>query len=351
MLLEVDVEKKFQGFDCRLEFAVNSKTCGVFGPSGSGKSTLMKMLSGLIAPDFGAIRLNERVLFDSSRNISVPPHKRKIGLVFQDGHLFPHLNVMKNLLYGMKRRAPEERSIDPDQLITLLQLENLLSRSVDRLSGGEKQRVALGRTLLSCPELILMDEPLSALDGQLKYQIIPHLRRVFSDFSIPMLFISHSLQEMRMMTEDVLVMHQGRIEKQVSTDQLARTTVGSGGRGFSNLLQLQNSKDLGGLVRYEWEKVPLMLVKTDQIGDGQFSLNARDILLFKKHPEAASARNMLRCTVASTYQTDWLIGVELICQGNRLIAEVVPQSVEELGIAPGAEVVAVIKASAFERLY
>jgi molybdate transport system ATP-binding protein len=211
--------------------------------------------------------------------------------------------------------------------------------------------VALGRTILACPHLILLDEPLAGLDAKLKYQIISYLRRVFSEFSIPMLFISHSLQEMRMMTEDVLVMDNGRIQQKLTTEALARTSLGCGGRGYTNLLSLASPTDLGRLLCYRWGAVSLMLVKTRDPSSGEFALNSRDILLFKKHPEATSARNMLPCTVRRTYHADWLVGVELDCRGNTLIAEIVPQSLEEMDIRPGSEVVAVFKASAFQRLY
>jgi len=349
--MEVEVEKRISGFTSSVAFSLTQKRCGVFGPSGSGKSTLMNMLAGLLEPDRGYIRLNGKTLFDSVQKINLPPDKRRIGVVFQHAHLFPHMNVQKNLYYGLKRIPPSERNINPDQLITVLQLESFLERTVAGLSGGEKQRVALGRTILACPDLILLDEPLTGLDEELKYQIIPHLRRVFSQFSIPLLFISHNMQEMRMMTEHVLVMRQGSIRQQLGTEELARTNLGTGGRGYTNFLDLDAPRDLGDLLSYNWGGVPLMLVKTSKEGAGRFSLNGRDILLFKKHPEATSARNMLACTVRQTYQTDWLVGVELDCRGNTLIAEIVPQSVTELGIEPGAEVVAVFKASAFQRLY
>lgn len=154
-----------------------------------------------------------------------------------------------------------------------------------------------------------------------------------------------------MMTEEVLVMNHGCIEKKISTEELARTSLGSGGDGYNNLLRLEAPEDLGRLLRYQWGDVPLMLVKTEDASAGEFALSSRDILLFKKDPEASSARNMLHCIVRKTYQTDWLIGVELDCQGNTLIAEIVPQSLAELNIFPGCEVVAVFKASAFRRLY
>ena len=351
MFLEVDVEKDFADFQCRIAFSLESEKCGVFGPSGSGKTSLMHMLAGLLQPDRGTIRLNDLVLFDQKAGINRPPEARRVGVVFQHAHLFPHMSVKKNLFYGLNRIPLEQRNIKPDQLISVLQIEQLLGRSVAKLSGGERQRVALGRTILACPHLILLDEPLAGLDGMLKYQIIPHLRRVFAEFSIPMLFISHSLQEMRMMTEEVLVMNHGLVEKQIATEALARTSLGSGGRGYTNLLHLESPQDLGRLLSYRWGNVSLLLVKTEEPVAGEFALNSRDILLFKKHPEATSARNMLSCIVRTTYQTDWLAGVELDCRGNTLIAEIVPQSLEELDIRPGSEIVAVFKASAFRRLY
>lgn len=351
MLLEITAEKSFADFACRLDFTLSHERCGVFGPSGSGKSTLMHMLSGLLAPDRGTIRLNGRTLFDSVAKINLPPEARRVGVVFQHARLFPHLNVGNNLFYGMKRTAATARTIDPDRLIAALQLEHLLERRVTNLSGGERQRVALGRTILACPELILLDEPLNGLDGELKFQIIPHLQRVFAEFSTPLLFISHSIQEMRLMTDKVLVMRQGRVEEQIATEQLARANLGCNGRGYINLLQLGEPEDLGDLFRYRWGPVELMLLKSRQGAGGRFELSARDILLFKKHPEATSARNMLACTVRQTYPTEWLVGVELDCRGQTLIAEIVPQSVNELEISPGSELVAVIKASAFHRLY
>ncbi len=351
MLLQVDVEKKFEGFQSRMAFSLQSEKCGVFGPSGSGKTTLMHMLAGLLQPDKGTIKLNGLTLFDGKTGINLPPEARRVGVVFQHAHLFPHMSVKKNLFYGLNRIPLPQRNIDPDHLISVLQVDNLLNRSVSKLSGGERQRVALGRTILACPHLILLDEPLSGLDGMLKYQIIPHLRKVFAEFSIPMLFISHSLEEMRLMTEEVLVMNKGLVENQISTEDLARTKLGCSGRGYTNILHLESPQDLGKLLSYLWGDVSLMLVKTENQAAGEFALNSRDILLFKKHPEATSARNMLPCIVRKTYQTDWLVGVELECQGNTIITEIVPQSLDELDIRPGSKIIAVFKASAIQRLY
>jgi len=351
MQLEVDLTKTFPGFTASFQFTLDSTRCGVFGPSGNGKSTLMHLLAGLLEPDAGSIILDGKRLYDSKRGINLPPEKRRIGVVFQHAHLFPHMSVANNLFYGMKRIPASEREIDPDRLLAILQLENLLDRPVSKLSGGERQRVALGRTILACPKLILLDEPLSGLDSRLKYEIIPQLRRVFEEFSIPFLFISHSLQEMRMMTDEVLVIECGSIAKQFTTEELARTSLGSGGRGYTNLLELSDPEDVGKLLCYKWGEASLMLLKTKNPGTGTFSINSRDILLFKKDPEATSARNMLHCIVQNTYETDWLTGIELNCKGQTLIAEIVPQSLKELNLSPGSEIVAVFKASAFERLW
>lgn len=350
MLLEVDIKKTYPGFTCTANFLIQKERCGVFGPSGSGKTTLMHVIAGLLQPDSGTIRLDGVCLFDRRTGTNLPPEKRRIGVVFQHAHLFPHMNVEKNLYYGLNRTPAEQRNIDPKQLIDILQIGPLLSRSVTQLSGGERQRVALGRTILTCPKLILLDEPMAGMDGKLKYRIIQHLQRVFTEFSIPMLFISHSLQEMRMMTEEILIIKDGKIEKHLGTEEFARTGFGSGGIGYINILTLHSPVDLGNLMEYQWGTTPLMLVKTPDNSAGQFSLNSRDILLFKKHPEAASARNMLPCTVRKTYNTDWLVGVELDCEGKTFIAEIVPQSLEELDIHEGSKVIAVFKASSFRQL-
>lgn len=351
MKLEVEIEKAFDSCSLNFDFTMSNNSNGVFGPSGSGKSTLMMMLAGLCSPDRGRITLNNSILFDSSTGINLPPEKRRIGVVFQHSHLFPHMTVKKNLLYGYKRTAQENRNIDPTKLIALLQLKDLLQRKVPSLSGGERQRVALARTLLTNPQLMLLDEPLSGLDEELKYQIIPYLKEVFSQLSIPHIFISHSIEEMRVMTQEVLVVQKGRVKEQVSSEDLARQGLGSKGKGYLNLLQLPEPVEQGHLLAYQWGDNQLMRVQGGQHSAGQYCLSSRDILLCKKHPGATSARNALPCTVSRIYTTDWLVGVELFCGSKKLIAEIVPQSVAELGVQKGAPMVALFKASAIQKLY
>lgn len=261
------------------------------------------------------------------------------------------MNVRRNVLYGYSRTAKENRRIDPDTLLKVLGIESLQARNVTTLSGGERQRVALARTLLTCPQLILMDEPLSGLDEELKFQIIPYMNRVFNEYAIPLLFISHSLLEMRMMTEKVLVMENGKVRQHIDTESLAKTSWDTGRRGYINLLTLGPSRPHHDLFAYDWGDTTIILTEPGETEDNLFELDAREILLFKRHPEATSARNLLRCRVKQVYMSGNRARVELECSGKQLIAQIVPESVVELGIAEGCEVVAAIKASAFRRIF
>lgn len=351
MKLQVDVQKKFGNFQLNTEVVVDSNKCGVFGHSGSGKSTFMNILSGLIQPDEGHISLDGRILFDKRKGINIPPEARRIGVVFQHSHLFPHMSVKQNLLYGWKRTPSAERHISPESIIKILNLDHLKQRGVSALSGGERQRVALGRTVLACPLLILLDEPLTGLDEELKYQIIPYLKEIFSRFNIPLIFISHSLQEMRLMTDDVLVFEAGGIKHKIPTEELARLSMATGNRGYANLLTLNNPRPRNDLWCYCWGDKEFILTESGVAGDNLFELGAKDITLFKKNPEATSARNFLPCKVTGLFGVNNRVGVELDFNKSRLIAQVVPESVQELGIAEGVELVAVIKASAFRRLF
>lgn len=335
----------------KADFQVKEKRTGVFGPSGSGKSTLMNLLAGLLKPDQGFIRLDGHTLFDGTKRIHVPPEKRRIGVVFQHAHLFPHMSVRKNLLYGFKRTPTSDRKIPPDALITVLALEHLLDRNVSRLSGGERQRVALGRTILACPRLILMDEPLTGLDQNLKYQIIPYLKRVFDEFDIPMMFISHSLREMRLMTDDVLVFDKGGLANRLSSEDLARHNMVAGNRDYANLITLEEPVPQRDLWRYRWGDMHLILTEPGSPGNNLFELPSKEITLFKRHPEASSARNLMSCTVSDIFAVGNRVGVELSCSGQTLICQIVPDSVDELAIKKGETVIAAIKASSFRRLF
>lgn len=350
MKLRVRLVKTYGEFTLSADFETAGSRLGIFGESGSGKSTLVNMLAGLIKPDEGEILLDGEPIFDSTRRVNVPTERRRVALVFQHPHLFPHLSVRANLLYGWKRCSAKNRNIDLASVAEALKIGHLLDRGVNNLSGGEKQRVALGRAVLSNPRLLLMDEPLSALDDTLRFQIIPYLRGVCETFAIPYLFISHSLVEMRLMTDRVVVFERGRQATETTPDELARRRMGASPVGYINLLRLSDPVPSDGLTAYRWGENRLLLTARTDAKEALFELSSKDMILFKKHPEAISARNLLHCRVLATFEAGNKAGLELQCGGERLVAEVARQAVADLDIREGSEVYAAIKASAFREL-
>ena len=350
MKLEVSLRKRYDSFSFAADFSVAGARIGVFGPSGSGKSTLMNLIAGLLTPDEGFIHLDGVPLYHGMHRIQVPPDKRRIAVVFQHAHLFPHLSVRANLLYGYKRIPKKERRIDLPALYEVLNLSPLLGRGVTSLSGGERQRVALGRAVLAHPRLILMDEPVSGLDDGLKYQILPYLKQTFAEFDIPLIFISHSLNEMRLMTETVLEFAGGRLLAQSSAEDLARRRLAESPVGYINLLRLADCRPHEDLWDYRWGDNRLILTSRDG-GAGMFELSSKDVALFKRHPEASSARNILRCRVSGLFPAGNRVGVDLECGGEKLVSQVVREAARDLDLHPGAEVFAIIKASAFRPLF
>lgn len=350
MELQLRLCKQQGEFRLEIDQAVSGERLGVFGPSGSGKSTLVSCLAGLTTPDSGQITLDGVTLFDSAARIDCPSHQRRIALVFQQHGLFPHLTVRKNLLYGYQRCPAGERRIALEEVAEVLEIGELLDQRPETLSGGQSQRVALGRAILASPRLLLMDEPLSALDDDLRFRIIPYLRLVSERFGIPFVFISHSLVEMRLMAEQVAVLEQGRLMRCCTPDELARSRMGNSQAGYINLLELGQPSSQDGLLAFPWGRGRLLLSAGTLAEPGMFELSSKDIMLCKRHPEAISARNLLPCTVTGLFESGRTTGVELDCNGGALIAEIVPDAARELEIVPGSIVWAAIKASAFRRL-
>ncbi|MCE1226804.1 MAG: molybdenum ABC transporter ATP-binding protein [Geobacteraceae bacterium] len=350
MELQLQAAKQQGNFQLELELKVSGERIGVFGPSGSGKSTLVNLLAGLARPDRGSILLDGKTLFDGTAGVNVAPDQRRIAMVFQQHALFPHLTVRKNLLYGYQRCPATERRIELAEVAEVLEIGDLMGQMPDTLSGGQSQRVALGRAILASPRLLLMDEPLSALDDDLRYRIIPYLKLVSERFKIPFMFISHSLVEMRLMADQVAVLEKGALTAVMTPEELARQRMGQSPAGYINLLELGVPQEKQGLLAYPWAGGELLLSSNAGAERGMFELSSKDIILCKRHPDAISARNLLPCTVRSLFETGSKIGVELDCKGGILVAEIVPDAARELDITPGGIIWAAIKASAFRRL-
>ncbi len=210
-VLELDLHFRRDEFSLQVKQQFSASITGILGASGSGKSTLLSLVAGLLKPQQGKIILNGKTLCDTATRTWVPPHRRHVGLVFQDGQLLPHLSVRNNLLYGYNNIAPEQRRFALDAIVDLLEIGQLLGRKPAQLSGGEKQRVALGRAVLYSPELLLLDEPLSALDERLKQQILPFFLRIYDECKIPMIYVTHALSELEFLTSQRFVVRDGAL--------------------------------------------------------------------------------------------------------------------------------------------
>lgn len=211
-MLEINIRKQLGSFAVDVSFSlVQPGITALFGPSGAGKSSLINMAAGLIRPDAGRIVVGGEILFDSDQGIHVPPEKRRFGYVFQDGRLFPHLSVRANLTYGMKLVDESERYVGLDRVVELLGIGGILHRRPANLSGGEKQRVAIGRALLTSPRLLLMDEPLASLDEARKAEIMPFIVELHRELTVPILYVSHSVGEVLHLAETVVILDSGRV--------------------------------------------------------------------------------------------------------------------------------------------
>ena len=213
-MLVVAVEKRLGDFTLAVKFDARVGATALFGPSGAGKSSVANLIAGLLTPDRGRIALDDTVLFDSAARIDVPPHRRRIGYVFQEGRLFPHLTVRRNLDYGRHMNGLARDEAEMRHIVELLDIGHLLDRRPGKLSGGERQRVAIGRALLTRPRLLLLDEPLASLDAARKREILPYLVRLRDDARVPMLYVSHLADEVRRIATQVLRIDDGRITAQ-----------------------------------------------------------------------------------------------------------------------------------------
>lgn len=205
-----DIELPLGTFSLQLDLEITSPATAIFGASGTGKTSLLDLIAGLRAPRRARIEFAGETFVDTTRGISVPPHRRRIGYVPQDGALFPHLSVRENITYGLRFAPSASATIPLDHVVRVLEIESLLSRKIGFLSGGEKQRVACARALLSQPRLLLLDEPLASLDAPLKARLLPFLIRIREEFRIPLLYVTHDPRELAALCEEVIVIEGGR---------------------------------------------------------------------------------------------------------------------------------------------
>ena len=334
-------------FDIDLQLPASGITV-VFGPSGSGKTTLLRCLAGL--EKTGKMEIAGQVWQDE--NLFIPLSQRAIGIVFQESRLFPHLKVRENLLYGYKRTPLNSRRLHLDEIVGVLSLENLLERKIDKLSGGEKQKVALGRALLTSPKLLLMDEPLAALDTQRKKEVIPFIRKVKKELSIPIIYVTHSINELLQLVDTMVILKDGKV-----------IDYGPVGKVFSKI-SLSNTIDeehLGAVLdttvlKHETEfgitlldfKGQELSVPFQDISPGQglrVHIHSKDVSLATQPPEGlTSTLNILKTKVKRIVEkAGYSVDIELDA-GQPLLATITRKSLFNLSLSEGQSIYASIKA-------
>ncbi len=340
----------FPGFDLDVAIEAGPGVTALFGRSGSGKTTIVNAVAGLLRPQAGRVVADGVVLLDTERGLCLPVHRRRIGYVFQDARLFPHLTVRQNLLYG-RWFTGKGGARDPGRIVDLLGIGGLMDRRPGGLSGGERQRVALGRAILADPRLLLMDEPLAALDEARKAEILPYLERLRDDLRVPILYVSHSLAEVARLATTVVLLEGGRVTAAGPAQDILSdptTATGLGLREAGALLTARLvAQEADGLSRLESGAGPVWLPRMEAELGSQVRLRilAQDVMLALLRPEGVSALNILPCVVQ-----DIRLGegpgalVRLTVGPETLLARVTRRSVAALGLAPGLPVFAVLKA-------
>lgn len=353
MTLSVDIGHRFPGIEIDAAFEAPARgVIGLFGPSGSGKTTVINAVSGLLSPQRGRIALENRVLFDAARGVDLPARRRRIGYVFQDARLFPHLSVRSNLLYGWRRSTVRLPKREIDEVIEMLGIGNLLDRRPHRLSGGEKGRVSLGRALLANPDLLLLDEPLAALDANRRHEILPYLERLKAEARVPMVYVSHSVEEITRLADLLVVMSGGRSVASGPVSEVTarldlfpitgRFEAGAIVEGWISGHDEDNDLTRIGFSGGEFQ-VPRIAA---QEGAGiRVRIRARDVIVATEAPRAISANNILPVTVREIRRDPKpFADVSLACGDTLLIARVTHVALDRLGLEPGAPAYAIIKA-------
>jgi len=322
----------------------------LFGRSGCGKSTLVNVIAGLLLPDSGRVALDESVLLDTASRLNVPPEKRRIGYVFQDARLFPHMRVEANLRYALKRAAVAT-FVGLERVVELLDLEPLMGRRTHELSGGERQRVAIARALLSQPNLLLLDEPLASLDASRREEVLPYLENLRDQLAIPMVYVSHNFDEVLRLATHLVLMEAGRTVAQGNLSEMSlhprvRAIIGSDAVGAIVDGTVLGTDSASGLTRVQVGHGELK-VQCDKAAPGtrlRVQLLARDLIVATEPPRQLSVRNSLPgviTSVANDVDDSDLIAVDI--GGILIMARVTKAATRELGLAAGKPVWALVK--------
>lgn len=347
--LYIHCQKNYGNFRLDVDLDICPSFTALFGLSGAGKTTLLNLISGLIPVDIGFIEWDGRLLSDCKTNLHISPHKRGIGYVFQDTRLFPHKSVYKNLIYGWRLTPEKERRFSIDEVVEILGLNPFLDRMPETLSGGERQRAALGMALLASPDLLLMDEPLVALDKQTRLKFLTYLKEIHSLFNLPILYISHDLTSVINFANDAIVMHNGRIKR---VGEARQALLEEGGEALVSG-EVENVFHARVKARYPEQRIAELDIggfilnvpdRDWKIGDNvMVEVPASEIIIATSRPIGISARNVLSGdieTIHSLYDR-CLVDINI---GRRITAEILADTKTGLGLEKGMEIYVIIKA-------
>jgi len=354
-MIEIDIRAKLGEFQLEVCFEVEHGITALFGPSGSGKTSLIRIIAGLETPASGLIRISGTTLFSKSENINLPIHTRKVGYVLQEANLFPHLNVHQNLTYA-RWAGKRNKSIDIKDICKVLGIENLLDRMPDKLSGGERQRVAIGRALLSDPSILLLDEPLSALDHSRKQEILPFLEQIRDRFAIPMIYISHSVDEITRLADQLVVLNNGKqstygpietvlrdLDIRGSGDALEAGSLINGiCTGFDDQVALAQI-NIG-------EQILQLPIAELKIGSKvRLRIKANDVAIALSKPDNISMQNMLESKITALRQTDPShVTLDLQIGSQQIRSHITQKAASDLALKEGRTCIALLKSVALE---
>jgi len=357
MSLTVDIERRLGAFRLKIAFDAGEGVTALFGRSGAGKTSVVNAIAGVLRPDRGRIVIGDQAVFDGARGINVPTSKRRVGYVFQEGRLFPHLSVRQNLRYGGLFSAEARRPDHFEHVIDLLGLRELLDRRPGNLSGGEKQRVAIGRALLCNPRLLLLDEPLASLDAHRRNEILQYIELMRDEVRVPIIYVSHAVEEVVRVADAVVLMSAGEVVKVGTTDEVmgrpdlrpAAGTFEGGAVIDAKVVEQDLRHDLATLA---FEGGTLTVANVDAlVGEPvRVRIRARDVSIALRRPQEISIQNILKGTIREIgSERGGAVDVAIRVGDTLLRSRVTQRAVESLGLAPGRVVYALVKAVSLAR--
>ena len=354
-MVEADIALRRDAFAFDGAFAADAPIVALFGRSGTGKTSIVQAIAGILRPMRGRIAVAGRTLFDSKQGIDVAPEHRRVGFVFQDALLFPHLTVRGNLAYGERLTPGKERYIERDRVIELLDLAKLLDRWPAGLSGGERQRVAIGRALLASPRILLMDEPLASLDAPRKAEILAYIELLRDEFHLPIVYVSHALEEVTRLADHVVVIADGKVAAAGSVADTLGAEGMAGHRFEAGAIleaRVASIDERYGLTTLAFDGGELVVPNIDAlVGEPvRARIRARDVSLALERPRAISVQNVLDATVVSVAaEFGAIVDVTLRVGSTVLVARMTRKAADELGLGEGQPVHALVKAVAIDR--